>query len=124
MFGTFFVTIVFGYIVYYFGMIGMDLYAVEKGERDANVTTEVDISSAVAGYKPKDVRYLLDDDIESESSVFDNGASPTEAEQGGGGPEYVKSEYQNEFSVSSLSEMFKQESSTPSIFQGLNLSTF
>lgn len=124
MFGTFFITIVFGYVCYYFGMIGFDLYAAEKGEGETKVSTEVDISSAVAGYKPVDVRSLLDEDDETSPATADDKEKSAETESASGGPEYVKSEYQNEFSATSLAEMFKQESSTPSIFQGLNLSTF
>ena len=123
MFGTFFLWIVIGYVFYYVGMIGMDLYAADKAGCDDTSYNEVDISGTAGGYVPKDVRNLLDDSSDKTSTENSSKQSlDTPTAGAGDGPAMVRTDFQSEYNADSWAEIFKQEAQTPSIFAGVNMS--
>ncbi len=47
------------YLIYYFVMVGMDIYRINKSAIEEGAGVDVDISTAVAGYKPVDAGEII-----------------------------------------------------------------
>ena len=47
------------YLIYYFLMVGMDIYRINKSAIEEGAGVDVDISTAVAGYKPVDAGKII-----------------------------------------------------------------
>lgn len=119
MFGDFFFGLLGIYLFYYVGMIGYDLYVADKIGETENVSNVIDIAAAASSYVPKDVRTMLaEDKAKSEND------EPTDdvASNNGGIAEHIENEYQEGFTVTGLTELFEQESQTPSLFSGIQMS--
>lgn len=119
MFGGFFFGLLGVYLFYYVGMIGYDLYVADKMGETENVSKEIDIAAAASSYVPKDVRTLF---AEDKRKPRNESPSEDEASNNGGIAEHIENEYQEGFSVTGLTELFEQESQTPSLFSGIQMS--
>lgn len=117
MFGGFFFGVLGIYFIYYVGMIGYDLYVADKIKGAENVSREIDIAAAASSYVAKDVRSMFEGGNDSNDREFE-----TDETNIGGQGEYISTEYQDGYSVDTLSDLFEQESQTPSLFASIQMS--
>ena len=117
MFGGFFFGVLGIYLLYYVGMIGYDLYVAEKMNTAENVSKEIDIAAAASSYKATDVKSMFEGEKVSNEKV-----SETDDTNAGGQGEYISNEYQDGYEVDTLAALFEQESQTPSLFAGMQMS--
>ena len=119
MFGLFFFILMAIYLLYYIGMIGYDLYVVDKMNAGESTAQVVDVSAAASSYKPKDVRTMLEESGQRKKKTDDAVADDT---AGGGRGEFITNQYPEGFSANSLKDMFAQQAQTADMFEGLHLS--
>ena len=120
MFGSFFFGLVAVYVVYYTGMVGYDLYVADKTREAGSTSQEIDIAAAASSYVAKDVRTMFKTD-EKPHNLNDN-PQDSDTTNAGGVAEYIDNDYQEGYSVETLTDLFEQEAQTPSLFSGIQMS--
>lgn len=120
MFGSFFFGLVAVYVIYYTGMVGYDLYVADKMREVGSTSQEIDIAAAASSYVAKDVRTMFDKDEKSHNQ--NDNPQESDTTNTGGIAEYIGSDYQEGYSVETLTDLFEQEAQTPSLFSGIQMS--